>query len=44
MKNRITNVCHSIPQNILISTVENFEKQLRLCLQERGAPFEYLIG
>jgi len=40
MKNRITNVCRSIPQNILISTVENFEKQLRLCLQENGAPFE----
>jgi len=40
MKNRITNVCRSIPQNILISTVENFEKWLRLCLQENGAPFE----
>ncbi|EZA50282.1 hypothetical protein X777_11293 [Ooceraea biroi] len=44
MKNRITNVCRSIPQNILISTVENFEKRLRLCLQENGAPFEHLIN
>jgi len=34
----------SIPQNILISTIENFEKQLRLCLQENGAPFEHLIN
>jgi len=24
MKSRITNICRSIPQNILISTVENF--------------------
>lgn len=43
MKNRITNVCRSIPQNILILT-ENFEKRLRLCLQENGAPFEHLIN
>jgi len=43
MKNRIINVCRSIPYNILISTVENFEKRLRLCLQEDGALFEYLI-
>jgi len=31
MKNQITNVCRSIPQNILISIIENFEKRLRLC-------------
>jgi len=43
MKNHITNGCRSIPQNILISTVENFEKRLRLCLQKNGDPFEYLI-
>jgi len=41
MKNRIINVCCSIPQNILFSTVENFEKRLRLCLQENGALFEH---
>jgi len=35
---RITNVCHNIPQNILISTVENFEKRLRLGLQENRTP------
>jgi len=44
MKNRITNVCRSNPQNILISTVENFKKRLRLCLQENGALFEHLIN
>jgi len=50
MKNRITmfesnnNVCRSIPQNILISTVENFEKWLRLCVQENETPFEHFIN
>ena len=48
MKNRIINICRSIPQNILISTVENFEKRLKLCLQENKnknrALFEYLIN
>jgi len=39
MENRITNVFRTIPQNILISTIENFEKRLRLCLQENGALF-----
>jgi len=40
MKNRITNVCRSIPQNILILTVENFEKQLRIYLQENGTDLD----
>jgi len=40
MKNRITNICYSILQNILISTVEHFEKRLNLCLQKNRAPFE----
>jgi len=50
IKNRITNVCRSISQNILIiyniliSTVENFEKRLRLCLQENRALFDHLIN
>jgi len=44
MKNRITNVCRNISQNILISTVENFEKRLRLCLQGNGTPFELING
>jgi len=44
MKNRITNVCRNIPQNILISTVENFEKRLRLCLQENGAPHLVILS
>jgi len=44
MENRITNVCRSILQNILISTVENFEKRLKLCLQENEALFEHLIN
>jgi len=43
MKNR-NNFCRSIPQNILISIVENFEKRLEICLQENGAPFEHLIN
>ena len=42
MKNRITNVCCSILQNILISTVESFEKRSRL--QENGSPFKHLIN
>jgi len=44
MKNRITNICRSISQNLLISTVENFGKRLRLCLQENEARFEHLIN
>jgi len=34
----------SIPQTILISTVEHFEKRLRLYLQENGASFEHLMN
>jgi len=44
MKNQITNVRRSISQNILISTVKNYEKQLRLSLQGNGASFEHLIN
>jgi len=44
MKNRITNVCRSIPQSISISTIENFEKRLRLCLQENRALLEHFIN
>jgi len=44
MKNQITNVCRSIPQNLLISTIENFKKRLKLCLQENETPFKHLIN
>jgi len=40
----LTLVCRNIPQNILISTVENFKKWLRLSPQENEAPFEHLIN
>jgi len=44
MKNRIKRACNNILRRVLLSTVTNFQKQLRSCLQQNGSVFENLLN
>jgi len=42
MMERITLACCSIPRNVLLSTVDNFERRAQLCV-DNGQIFEHLL-
>ncbi|KYN26649.1 hypothetical protein ALC57_03979 [Trachymyrmex cornetzi] len=43
MMERITLACRSIPRNILLSTVDSFERRVQLCVDFNGQVFEHLL-
>ncbi|KYN17324.1 hypothetical protein ALC57_10399, partial [Trachymyrmex cornetzi] len=43
MMERITLACRDIPRNILLSTVNSFERRVRLCVDNNGQIFEHLL-
>jgi len=40
---RITLVCGSIPRNVLLSTVDSFERRVQICVDNNGQIFEHLL-
>jgi len=43
MMERIILVCHSISRNVLLSTVDSFERRVQLCVDNNGQIFEHLL-
>jgi hypothetical protein len=43
MMERITLACRSIPRNILLLTVDSFERRVQLCVDNNGQIFEHLL-
>lgn len=43
MMDRIRNACQNIPNHVLLSTVESFERGVELCIANNGGIFEHLI-
>ncbi|EFN81131.1 hypothetical protein EAI_00746, partial [Harpegnathos saltator] len=43
LKDRIRQVCRSIPANVLRKAVDAFDKRLQLCNQQNGGTFEHLL-
>jgi len=43
MMQRITDACRDIPRHVLLSTVQNFERRIQLCINNNGGIFENLI-
>ncbi|KYN19186.1 hypothetical protein ALC57_08485 [Trachymyrmex cornetzi] len=43
MMERITLACRSIPRNILLSTVDSFERRVQVCVDNNGQIFEHLL-
>ncbi|XP_014468389.1 PREDICTED: uncharacterized protein LOC106740968 [Dinoponera quadriceps] len=43
MMERTRTACASIPREILLRTVDSFERRLHLCLQANGGNFEQLL-
>ncbi|KAL6418651.1 hypothetical protein ACFW04_014235 [Cataglyphis niger] len=40
---RITDACRNIPRHVLLSTVQNFERRIQLCINNNEGIFENLI-
>jgi len=40
---RIILTRRSIPRNVLLSTVDSFERQVQLCVDNNGQIFEHLL-
>jgi len=43
MMEHITLASRSIPRNVLLSTVDSFERQIQLCVDYNGQIFEHLL-
>ena len=43
MIQRITQICLSIPRQVLLNTIRNFQRRIERCQQVNGATFEYLL-
>lgn len=43
MMDRVSQACAAIPRAMLLRTVDNFERRLRLCLEANGGHFEQMI-
>jgi len=43
MIERITIACWNISRNVPLSTVDSFQRQIQLCIDNNGCVFEHLI-
>lgn len=43
MMERIISACRNIPRNVLLSTVNSFERRVQLCIDNNGGIFEHLL-
>ena len=43
MIQRITQICLSIPRQVLLNTIRNFERRIECCQQVNGETFEHLL-
>jgi len=43
MMERITFACRSIPRNVLLSTIDSFERRVQLCMDNNGQIIEHLL-
>jgi len=40
---RVTLACRNIPRNVLLLTIDGFERRVQLCMDNNGQIFEHLL-